>query len=99
MRMIEVTPDLLDLAAARIDQENQNYLQNVNRLFQEVDTLGNAWKGKDNLAFVSQISSFQNDFQEISRICEEYSTFLKNSSRSYRNIQDELTAAVGRLER
>ena len=99
MRTITVTPEQLDACAARINEKNTEYMQNSDALFAEVETLGSVWQGKDNLAFVSQISSFQSDFKQISMLCSEYSDFLKNSAASYRSTQDELTAQAARLER
>lgn len=99
MRSILVTPDQLDACAVRMDDANQAYTRDSNALFSEVETLGTVWQGKDNLAFVSQISSFQNDFRQIAMLCTEYSDFLRNSAASYRSTQDELTAQAARLER
>jgi WXG100 family type VII secretion target len=99
MRTIQVTPEELDSCAARMDDANQSYVRNFDALFSEVDAMGSAWQGKDNQAFVSQISSFRNDFRQISMLCTEYSDFLRNSSRSYRSTQDELAAQAARLER
>ncbi len=99
MRTILVTPDQLDACASKMSEETQSYVKDTNALFSEVEALGNAWQGKDNLAFVSQISSFQNDFRQIAMLCIEYSDFLKNSAMSYRNTQEELAAQAARLER
>lgn len=99
MRTIQVTPEELDGCAARMDDENQSYVRNSDALFEQIDAMGNAWQGKDNLAFVSQISSFRNDFRQISMLCTEYSDFLRNASRSYSSTQDELAAQAARLER
>lgn len=99
MRTILVTPEQLDACALRMDEENQAYSRNADALFNEVDALGSAWQGKDNLAFVSQISGFRNDFKQIGMLCSEYSNFLRNSSRSYRSTEEELAAQAARLER
>jgi WXG100 family type VII secretion target len=99
MRTILVTPEQLDSCAARMDDENQSYIHHSDALFSEVEAMGAAWQGKDNLAFVSQISGFQNDFRQISMLCTEYSDFLRNSANSYRSTEDELAAQAARLER
>ncbi|MCH3961972.1 MAG: WXG100 family type VII secretion target [Solobacterium sp.] len=99
MRTISVTPDQLDTCALRMNDAEDAYSRDCDALFNEVDALGSAWQGKDNLAFVSQISGFRNDFHQIAMLCSEYADFLRNSARSYRCTQDELTAQASRLER
>lgn len=99
MRTIQVTSEELDTCAARMDEENQNYVRDIDALFSEVEAMGSAWQGKDNLAFVSQISGFRNDFRQISMLCTNYSDFLRNCAASYRSTQDELAAQASRLER
>lgn len=98
MRTILVTPDQLEACARKMDDAEQVYSRECDELFNEVEVLGSVWQGKDNLAFVSQISGFRNDFRQISMLCLEYSDFLKNSARSYRNTQEEIAAQAGRLE-
>lgn len=99
MRSITVTPEELETCASRMEEDNQSYQNHCSKLFSEVDTLGTVWQGKDNLAFVSQISGFQNDFHQISLLCSEYSDFLRNSAASYRSTSEELADQAMRLER
>ena len=52
---------------------------------------------RDNLAFTTKLSALQSDFKQLSILCTEYIEFLRNSARSYRNTQDELTSQAGML--
>jgi WXG100 family type VII secretion target len=98
MRKITVEPELLEAAAARIEESNADYVRNYTDLFSTVDTLSSAWQGKDNTAFTNRISKFEADFRQISMLCDQYAEFLKNSARAYRETQDELTSQAGMLE-
>ena len=44
-----------------------------------------------------KLSALQSDFKQLSILCTEYIEFLRNSARSYRNTQDELTSQAGML--
>jgi WXG100 family type VII secretion target len=97
MRSIYVEPEQLESCAARMDSENQDYLRALNALFETVDNLQAAWKGKDNLAYTNAISKFESDFRQLSALCTQYSDFLKSSASAYRETQDELTEQAAHI--
>ncbi len=97
MRTITVEPELLESCAARMDQENQDYLHCITRLYDAVDTMKAAWQGKDNTAFSNQIYRFQADFRQISVLCTQYSEFLRSCARAYREMQEDLAAQASSL--
>lgn len=90
MKKIYVDPARLDSSAMKIESETQEYQISFLRLFGEVDKMQNAWQGKDNVAFTNQIRQFENDFRQVELLCRQYSEFLRNSARAYRETQNEL---------
>lgn len=90
MRQIICQPQRLDASASIIDSLNQEYQRLFSQLFQAVDTMQNNWNGKDNLAFSNQIKGFHDDLKQLSNIMTQYSEFLKNTARAYRETQDEI---------
>ena len=80
-----------------MEDKNQDYLRSLQELFQTVENMQNGWKGKDNTAFTSQIQRFESDFRQLSVLCGEYSDFLRNSARAYRDTQDELASQAATL--
>ena len=99
MRSIAVEPEQLEASASRIDDSNQDYVRAYTSLFEAVDTMKAGWQGKDNTAFSNQISKFQTDFREMSVLCGQYAEFLRNSAKSYRAVQDDLTSQANALAR
>lgn len=97
MNQIAVEPGQLFDVAQRIEQADQDYQRIYHNLYSEIDKMGNAWQGKDNVAFANRIKSFEDDFRQISLIMREYAQFLKNSARSYEEIQEELYSQANRL--
>lgn len=96
---IQVDPARLEHHALRIEQESVTYEKQYSRLYQEVEEMGNNWQGKDNLAFVTQIKSFQIEFQKMATLMREYANFLKLSAKTYRQTQDERVASARSLLR
>lgn len=86
---IIVDPAKLEAAASQMDTQAGEYERQYNQLFSEVDGMGAAWQGTDNVAFVNQIKGFMDDFQQMKALMLQYSEFLKNSATSYRNTQED----------
>ena len=97
MRRIIVEPDQLLSCADRMEQTNQDYVRSFTELFAVVDALAAGWKGKDNTAFTNRISKFNGDFKQLSLLCGQYTEFLRNSARAYKETQDELESQAGQL--
>ena len=96
-RKIVVDPAQLDNAATQIDGQAADYERLYNQLFSEVSALGAAWQGKDNTAFVQQIEGFREDFQQMTQLMRDYSDFLKQSSKTYRETQENIVSAAKSL--
>ncbi|UFT99203.1 WXG100 family type VII secretion target [Radiobacillus kanasensis] len=96
-RSITVNPDKLNQAAGKIEQEAADYKQLYDRLFNEVDGMGAAWQGQDNMAFVTQIKGFMEDFNKMESLMRQYSEFLRLSAKTYQETQNEVIHAAKRL--
>ena len=88
-RTITVDPAKLESVSIKIEAETSDYERQYRQLFTEVDGLGAAWQGVDNMAFVNQIKGFQEDFQLMTKLMKQYSEFLKISAKTYRSTQNE----------
>lgn len=89
-RSIMVDPAKLESAAQKMDAQTADYERQYNQLFSEVDGMGAAWQGADNMAFVTQIKGFMDDFQKMKTLMQQYSEFLKNSAKIYRGTQEDI---------
>ena len=97
MRRITVEPEQLESCALRMEEKNQDYVDCINRLYEAVDAMSAVWKGKDSRAFTDRIFSFQTDIRQLSVLCTQYSDFLRNSAKAYRETNDELAAQASRI--
>lgn len=57
-KVIKVTPEEMGKAAKTMRELSETYSEIYTQLFQEAGTMGTAWEGEDNLAFVEQINGF-----------------------------------------
>ncbi len=96
-RNIVVDPAKLETASQKMDGMAADYEKQYNQLFSEVDGMGAAWKGADNVAFVSQIKGFMDDFQQMTALLRQYSDFLKTTAQTYRQTQSEVINQAKRL--
>lgn len=96
-RSILVTPEQLETAASKIDSLTVDYKSEYNRLFKETSAMASSWSGKDNLAFISQIEGFRDDFDKMHQRMVDYSEFLKKSAKAYRDTQETITADAKKL--
>lgn len=92
-----VDPAKLEVASQKIEANAQEYQQKYKQLYSEVDAMGAAWKGTDNIAYVSQIQGFMDDFQKMVVLMEQYSDFLRQSARVYRDTQSEVINSAKKL--
>lgn len=96
-RKIMVDPPKLEAAAQKMDAMAADYEKQYQQLFNEVDGMGAAWQGADNVAFVTQIKGFMDDFQKMKALMVQYSEFLKLSAKAYRDTQTETINQAKRL--
>ena len=96
-RKIMVDPAKLEAAATKMDAQAADYTKQYMALFSEVDGMAAAWQGIDNQAFVEQIRGFKDDFQNMVSLMNQYSDFLKQSAKTYRETQTERMNEAKRL--
>jgi WXG100 family type VII secretion target len=92
-----VDPSVLESTSQKINEQANDYEQQYNKLFSEVDGMAQAWTGVDNQAFVSQIKGFMDDFQKMTALMRQYADFLKNSASTYRQTQSDIISKAKTL--
>lgn len=96
-RTIQVTPELLESTAGRIDGLAADYKTQYDALYSETDAMRSTWQGKDNVAFVDQIAGFKDDFEKMHTLMLNYADFLRKSAKAYRETQDTVTSEARKL--
>lgn len=96
-RTIQVTPDLLEQAAGKIDGLAADYKTQYDSLYNETDAMATTWSGKDNQAYINQIAGYKDDFAKMHKLMQDYADFLRKSAKSYRDTQDTVVTQAKKL--
>lgn len=96
-KSIMVDPGKLSTASTSVGAKADDYERQYKQLFSEVDAMGAAWQGADNIAFVTQIKGFTEDFNKMTTLMRQYSEFLSQSSKVYAQAQNDTIAGAKKL--
>ncbi len=87
----------MERAAKKLQTISQNYKDISAKLMQKAKTMGAAWNGADNLAFVEQISGFAEDMQAMAGRLLIAGQTLSRQRANYAARQEANMTAVRRL--
>ncbi len=86
---------------AKVSQKLQTisdiYTDIYTQLLQEANTMGTAWEGADNLAFVERISGFTDNLKAMAKKLSEASQALDKQRANYVARQEDNIAQVKKL--
>jgi len=94
---IRVTPEELEKASNKLDGHSTTYKQIAQQLMQEAGTMGTAWEGEDNVAFVNQITGFTEELEQMAAKLKTASEALKSQQTKYKTRQEDNIAQVKQL--
>ncbi len=82
----------LEKASKQLQECSEVYKNLYEQLFEKVGTMGEAWKGEDNIKFVDQINGFCKEMQDMSTKLSTASQTLHQIKQNYedhvqRNVQ------------
>lgn len=96
-KRIRVTPQELETASKKFAELSDTYTGIYTQLMQVASTMGEAWEGEDNLAFVDQINGFNEELKNMADKLLTASQALDQQRANYVATQDNNTAQVRKL--
>ena len=87
----------MEKAAKQLIQHAQTYRQIYQKLLQHASTMGSAWEGADNQAFVQQINGFADNLKFMAEKLRKDGEYLKQQKDNYVKRQDDNIAQVKKL--
>ena len=84
-------------AAQRLQALSETYTEIYTQLMQEANTMGSAWEGADNLAFVEQINGFTEELKTMAAKLSTASQALDKQRANYVARQDNNITQVKKL--
>lgn len=84
-------------ASQQLQAISETYTEIYTQLMQEANTMGTAWDGADNLAFVEQINGFTEDLKAMATKISTVSQALDQQRANYVGRQNDNIAQVKKL--
>ena len=84
-------------AAKKLQALSETYTEIYTQLMQEANTMGAAWEGADNLAFVEQINGFTEDLKAMAAKLSNASQTLDQQRANYAARMESNIAQVKKL--
>lgn len=84
-------------AAQNLQALSETYTEIYTQLMQEANTMGAAWEGADNLAFVEQINGFTEELKAMATKLSSASQALDKQKANYIARQDDNITQVKKL--
>lgn len=87
----------MERAANALQGLSENYTEIYTQLMQEAGTMGSAWEGADNLAYVEQINGFTEELKMMAQKLMTASQTLNKQRANYVARQDDNITQVKKL--
>ena len=97
-KQITVTSfDKMEAASKKLKELSGIYTDIYKQLLQESETMGTAWEGADNQAFVQQISGFTDELKQMASKLDLAGDTLKQQVDNYKARQESNITEVKKL--
>ncbi|MFI3326521.1 MAG: WXG100 family type VII secretion target [Clostridia bacterium] len=97
MAYIRVTPEELKSASEKLQLLSETYTEIYTQLLGEAESMGTAWQGTDNLAFVDQITGFTEELKTMAEKISYAGQALAQQSNNYTQTQESNITQVKKL--
>lgn len=84
-------------ASQKLQAISETYTEIYTQLLQEANTMGTAWEGADNLAFVEQINGFTEELKMMAQKLSDASQALDKQRENYIARQENNITQVKKL--
>jgi WXG100 family type VII secretion target len=96
-KKITVTPEELEKTSASLKQISTNFTEIYKQLLQHSSTMGEAWTGEDNVAFVNQMNGFCEELKLMADKITTAADALSKQKANYATRQESNIAAAQKL--
>ena len=95
--MGQIKADYQEMAsiANSVLKSSDEYTSCLNNMYKVIDSLGNDWKGSDNLSYVNTANSYKDDMNKLGVVISDYAKFLADSADIIRRTQEEIASQAG----
>jgi WXG100 family type VII secretion target len=94
---IVVDPEELKAVATKLEAFSGDYTDLYTNLMNVASTMGEAWQATDNLAFVEQITGFNDELKAMAERLLECSMALNQQAKNYDEVRNGNVTSVKQL--
>lgn len=81
----------------KVVAQSEAYVAQVNKIYSTVDSLSSKWEGTDNQQYVQKVNEYKPDIQNLGEVIRGYGEFLKSTSNTLQQVQNDIASAASRL--
>lgn len=97
-KIISVEPAGLTNTGTKLDEYATSFEEIYKELLRQAETMGEAWEGADNLAYVNQIKGITIKMSNMVEKLRSAATTLKQQAKNYDDKRNDNIAQVSKLE-
>ena len=97
MSNISANMDAIRTLGTNVQGYASEYIGEVNKIYGYVEELKNGWQGADNQSYVQKVNEYKETITNLGKVIEDYGNFLVDTANHMQSVQDEISAAAGRL--
>ena len=94
---ISANMDAIRTLGVEVEGKGNEYIGEVNKIYQAVEELRNGWQGEDNQAYITKVNEYKETITSLGRVIEDYGNFLKQTADNLQRLQDDIASQAGRL--
>ncbi|MCD8198538.1 MAG: WXG100 family type VII secretion target [Lachnospiraceae bacterium] len=99
MESIKVTPENLRSKATEVDAKAEEYYAEYRALLNDVATLTSSdWTGEEASEFLAKVNDFEDDFNKMRELMQEYANHLRTSATNYEDTQNSVRNQIKSLQ-
>ena len=93
-----VTTERLVSSAGVIEEKTAKYNSEWAKLYTELQSLKSAqWQGIASDTFNAKLEAYRNDFEEMAKILQEYTNYLRTAADNYVKTEESIKDAASSL--
>ncbi len=94
---IKVTPEELINMSQRLENWVDSYDKCYRNILGATQELADAWGGDARDTYLTQVQGFENDFQNLYTLFNQYGTYLRQTARKYLETEENIKQAAGQI--
>ena len=99
MESLRVTPEDLENRARQIDEKAGEYAGEYRKFFEEMeDFTSRDWTGAGAKAYMERLRGFEDDFNKMKQLMNDYATFFINAANTYDEKENDIIQRVSSLQ-